>query len=81
MAIPAIGAAQSPFVNPTGQEKSVIISAAQEAEEGSGSPPPVHLHFLNAPITEIRRAVREIARADGGQDVAEPASGEMCHVA
>ena len=52
-----------------------------EAEEGSGSPPPVHLHFLNAPITEIRRAVREIARADGGQDVAEPASGEMCHVA
>ena len=36
--------------------------------------------FLNAPITEIRRAMREIARADGGQDAAEPLTREICHV-
>ncbi len=36
MAIPAIGTAQSLFVNSTGLEKPVAL-AAQEAEEGSGS--------------------------------------------
>ena len=35
MAIPAIGAAQSLFVNPTGAERPGAL-AAQQAEEGSG---------------------------------------------
>jgi hypothetical protein len=48
------------------------------AEEGS--PALAHLYFLDTPVTEIRRAEREIALADGLQDVAEPASGGMRHV-